>query len=157
MERKRKPVIVMVCIALGLVLGCLLLITPQGLAQTKGGKTLKIGVLASLSGWFSGYDTAQWEECQAVADIWNEKGGLKIKGEQYKIQLFVEDNKSTLDGVTASCNKFIYDDGIKFLAGPAAFFAVAATSPMKYRLVPVGSPLRTTDAILMFSSRPMKW
>lgn len=91
-------------------------------------KTLKIGVLASLSGWFAGYDTAQWEECQAVAKIWNERGGLNIKGEKYNIELLVEDNKSMLDGVTASCNKLIYDEGVKFLVGPAAFFAVAATS-----------------------------
>jgi ABC-type branched-subunit amino acid transport system substrate-binding protein len=126
--KRRRTVMTSVCIGLGLVFACVLLVAPHSVAQTKGGKTLKIGVLASLSGWFSGYDTAQWEECQAVADIWNEKGGLKIKGEQYKIQLLVEDNKSTLDGVTASCNKFIYDDGVKFLAGPAAFFAHAATA-----------------------------
>ena len=128
MKRRRGPVVAAVCIGLCLLFTCVLLLVPQGLAQTTGAKTVKIGVLASLSGWFSGYDTAQWEECQAVADIWNEKGGLKIKGEQYKIQLLVEDNKSTLDGVTASCNKFIFDDGVKFLAGPAAFFAHAATA-----------------------------
>lgn len=115
--------------ATAVVCACLTLVmvfAVQGVAQAE--KTLKIGVLASLSGWFSGYDTAQWEECQAVAQIWNEKGGLKIKGETYKIDLLVEDNKSTLDGVTASCNKFVFDDGVKFIAGPAAFFAVAATS-----------------------------
>jgi ABC-type branched-subunit amino acid transport system substrate-binding protein len=129
MERK-KSLTVVVCIGLVLMLASMLVLPAQGAAQTKGGKakTLKIGVLASLSGWFSGYDTAQWGECQAVAEIWNEKGGLKIKGEQYKIELLVEDNKSTLDGVTASCNKLIFDDGVKFLAGPAAFFALAATA-----------------------------
>jgi ABC-type branched-subunit amino acid transport system substrate-binding protein len=128
MKEGKKPVTVLICVGLGLILACVLLFATQAAAQTKGGKVLKIGVLASLSGWFSGYDTAQWEECQAVAQIWNEKGGLKIKGEQYKIELLVEDNKSTLDGVTASCNKFIFDDKVKFLAGPAAFFAVAATA-----------------------------
>lgn len=106
----------------------LVFLLTMAVVNVSSAKTLKIGVLASLSGWFAGYDTAQWEECQAVADIWNEKGGLNINGEKYDIKLFVEDNKSTLDGVTASCNKFIYDDGIKFLVGPAAFFAVAATS-----------------------------
>jgi len=129
MERK-KSLTVVVCIGLVLILASMLVLPAKGAAQTKGSKakTLKIGVLASLSGWFSGYDTAQWGECQAVAEIWNEKGGLKIKGEQYKIELLVEDNKSTLDGVTASCNKLIFDDGVKFLAGPAAFFALAATA-----------------------------
>ena len=63
-----------------------------------------------------------------MAQVWNERGGLKIKGEQYKIELLVEDNKSTLDGVTASCNKLIFDGGVEFLAGPAAFFATAATA-----------------------------
>jgi ABC-type branched-subunit amino acid transport system substrate-binding protein len=124
MRGRKGFVMAAVCVALALAIT--LFIHGETRAQTQ--KTLKIGVLASLSGWFSGYDTAQWEECQAVAQVWNEKGGLKIKGETYKIELLVEDNKSTLDGVTASCNKFIFDDGVKFLAGPAAFFAVAATA-----------------------------
>jgi branched-chain amino acid transport system substrate-binding protein len=124
MRGRKGFVIAAVCVALALAITFCI----HGEAKAQAQKTLKIGVLASLSGWFSGYDTAQWEECQAVAQIWNEKGGLKIKGETYKIELLVEDNKSTLDGVTASCNKFIFDDGVKFLAGPAAFFAVAATA-----------------------------
>jgi len=124
MRGRKGLVTAAVCVGLMLAM----MFAFQGPAQAQAQKTLKIGVLASLSGWFSGYDTAQWEECQAVAQIWNERGGLKIKGEQYKIELLVEDNKSTLDGVTASCNKFIFDDNVKFLAGPAAFFAVAATA-----------------------------
>ncbi len=123
--RGRKGFVVMAlcaCFMLAVMLAA------QGTAQAQAQKTLKIGVLASLSGWFSGYDTAQWEECQAAAQLWNERGGLKIKGDTYKIQLLVEDNKSTLDGVTASCNKLVFDDEVKFIAGPAAFFAVAATS-----------------------------
>ena len=100
--RRGTGFVVVVCVGL-----CVLAFTPatEGVAEAQAQKTLKIGVLASLSGWFAGFDTAQWEECQAVAQVWNERGGLKIKGEQYKIELLVEDNKSTLDGVTASCNK----------------------------------------------------
>jgi branched-chain amino acid transport system substrate-binding protein len=127
MERKKS--LTAVFIGFVLILSSLVLLAIPGATQAAGeAKTLKIGVLASLSGWFSGYDTAQWEECQAVAEIWNEKGGLNIKGEKYMIKLLVEDNKSMLDGVTASCNKLIFDEGVKFLAGPAAFFAVAATA-----------------------------
>jgi branched-chain amino acid transport system substrate-binding protein len=128
MKQTKKPAQAWLCICFALALVSILLFVSHGEAQAQAQKTLKIGVLASLSGWFSGYDTAQWEECQAVAELWNEKGGLKIKGEQYKIELLVEDNKSTLDGVTASVNKLVFDDGVKFLAGPAAFFASAATS-----------------------------
>jgi|WetSurMetagenome_2_1015567.scaffolds.fasta_scaffold103721_1 branched-chain amino acid transport system substrate-binding protein len=103
-------------------------------------KDLKIGVLASLTGFFSGYDMAQADECQLVADMWNDKGGLTIGGQKYKIVLSVEDCKSTLDGYTAASNKMIFDQKISFLAGPSAFFggAVNVVSTPNKVLVSMG-------------------
>lgn len=91
-------------------------------------KTLDIGLLVSLTGWFSAYDTTQLRECQVVADMWNEKGGITIQGQKYNINLIAEDCKSTLDGVTAATNKLIYDKQVKFIAGPGAFFGAATTA-----------------------------
>ena len=103
-------------------------------------KTLKIGILASLTGFFSGYDMAQADECQIVADMWNDKGGLTIGGQKYNIALSVEDCKSSLDGYTAATNKMVFDQKISFLAGPAAFFggAVNVVSTPNKVLVSMG-------------------
>jgi branched-chain amino acid transport system substrate-binding protein len=59
-------------------------------------------------------------------DMLNERGGITIKGQKYKIELIAEDCKSTVDGVVAAANKLVYDHKVKFIAGPAAFFASAA-------------------------------
>jgi len=89
-------------------------------------KTLRIGVLVCLTGWFSTFDTLEWEEAQLARDMLNERGGITIKGEKYQIELLAEDCKSTADGVVAAANKLVYDRKVKFIAGPAAFFSAAA-------------------------------
>ena len=49
-----------------------------------------------------------------------------VNGQQYRVELIVEDCKSTMDGVTASANRVVYDKKVKFIIGPTAFFAAAA-------------------------------
>ncbi|KPK22167.1 MAG: hypothetical protein AMK69_20355 [Nitrospira bacterium SG8_3] len=92
-------------------------------------KPLQIGVLHSLSGWFSGWDTTSLNETKTIADMINERGGITVKGQSYKIELVVEDGKSSIDGVAAAANALVYDKKVKFILGPAAFFA-RATGPI---------------------------
>ena len=56
-------------------------------------------------------------ELYLLQDMINEKGGIDIKGEKYKIQVVIEDCKSTLDGVTAAATS-LASKGIKFTVGP---------------------------------------
>lgn len=86
-------------------------------------ETLKIGGLFGLTGFFSGFDQVQAQEAQITADIINEGGGIKVKGKAYNIQLIAYDFKSTMDGVAAGANKLIFQDGVKFMIAPSAFFS----------------------------------
>ncbi len=88
-------------------------------------KTVRIGALAQLTGWLGTWDTNQFNVAKVAADMLNEKGGVTVGGQQYKIELVVEDGKSTLDGNTAATNKLIFDHGVKFIIGPSAFFGSA--------------------------------
>jgi len=90
-------------------------------------KTVRIGGLFALSGWFSSFDILQWEEAQLARDMINEDGGIVVKGEHYMIELIAEDFKSTTDGVVAGANKLVYDKNVKFMISPSAFFSGAAT------------------------------
>ena len=105
-----------------MVLVVLLLLTTVNMVSAK---TLKIGMLHSLSGWFSGWDTTSLNEAQIVADMINERGGITVKGQSYKIELVVEDGKSSIDGVASAANALVYNKKVKFILGPAAFFARA--------------------------------
>jgi branched-chain amino acid transport system substrate-binding protein len=86
-------------------------------------KTLKIGGLFGLTGFFSAFDQVQAQEAQVTADIINENGGIKVKGQRYNIKLITYDFKSTMDGVSAGANKLVFQDGVKYMIAPSAFFS----------------------------------
>jgi ABC-type branched-subunit amino acid transport system substrate-binding protein len=90
------------------------------------GNILRIGVLVAMTNWYSAMDMSEFEETQACADLLNEQG-ITIGGKNYTIELVPEDIKSSLDGTTAASTKLCYDDKVKFLIGPAAFFTSAAS------------------------------
>jgi len=81
--------------------------------------------MTSFSGFFGGYGTAEWDECQLVGEMWNANGGITVAGQKYNIKLVAGDGKSSLDGYTAATQQMILDQGIKFIAGPSAFFGGA--------------------------------
>ncbi len=139
------------CVVLALMFATVLLIQTLGAAEQKAGepKTLKIGALVCLTGWFSSYDIQTGQnEPQLVVDTVNEKGGINIKGQKYKIELVPEDCKSSLDGVTAAATN-LAAKGIKFTIGPAAFFG-RASAPITNRnkiLDSLGYNVLTPDEI----------
>ena len=98
-------------------------------ADAAPAKKLTIGMIACLSGFFSPNDIPGAHEAQMTADMINEKGGITVKGQKYEVEVIVEDAKSTLDGVTASANRLVFDKGVKLILGPAGFFS-AASSPV---------------------------
>jgi len=91
-------------------------------------KTLQIGGLWALSGWASVNDVKSSIAGQIAVDMFNERGGLIINGQKYEVELVIEDTKSTADGAVAAANVLVHDKGIKFIAGPFAFFSAAAAS-----------------------------
>ena len=95
-------------------------------AQTK---KLKVGMIACLTGFFSPNDVPGAHEAEMTAEMINERGGIKVKGTTYEVEVLIEDAKSTLDGVTAAANRLVYDKGVELILGPAGFFS-AASSPV---------------------------
>ncbi len=90
-------------------------------------KTLPIGLLLQLSDWYSIIDAGERGDTEIVAQIINDRGGITVKGETYKIQLLVEDGKSSLDGNIAAANRLVLNNKVKFVVGPNAFFSLASS------------------------------
>jgi branched-chain amino acid transport system substrate-binding protein len=125
MARKRAVVLVgSVCLLLALA--ALPFMAHAATAQTP--KTLRIGALLCLTGWNSVFDVLEGEEAELARDMINERGGITVKGQKYQIELVVQDCKSNADGASNAANKLIYDDKVKFIVGPSAFFASAVKS-----------------------------
>jgi branched-chain amino acid transport system substrate-binding protein len=90
-------------------------------------KTLKIGALLNLTGWYSVFDVIEYEDVKTVAQIINERGGITIKGQKYNIEIVAEDGKTALDGITAAATRLAYDRRVKFVVGPNGFFATGSS------------------------------
>ncbi len=99
-------------------------------------KILQIGSPVALSGFFSVQDIICAAEVKATAEWFNDNGGIMVKDQRYNIEILEEDIKSNFDGVSAAINTLVFDKGVKFLAGPGAFFN------------PPVSPIATANKIL---------
>lgn len=127
---KKKTFLVAVTFSILAFLSMTLFAIPGKASAAESPLELRIGILACLSGWFSGFDTHNANEAQMVAEYINEHGGVKIKGKSYTIKTFVEDGKSTLDGITAATNRLLFDHKVNFVVGPVAYFNTAAAPIM---------------------------
>ena len=116
---------------------------PTALAETK---IVQFGVLESVTGWFTPHDLPDWHEVQVAADLINERGGVNVKGEKYQIELILEDGKSTLDGVASATNRLVFEKGVKFIVGPAAFFSAA--------VAPITNPNKVINVLAFCTNQP---
>ena len=126
---KRKKLLMLsgvILIAVILVAGTLM-VAPVKSAPATEAKTLKIGVIASKVGFASASETLIWNGLQLFEEWINKKGGVKIKGEPYLIQLVAEDGQSSADGAVAAATKLVHDQKVKFIIGPVMPFMVVAS------------------------------
>ena len=139
----------------GLVLATMLL-PMQGAAQQKAGpaKTLKIGYVLELSGWYSVFDANEERYLKAAAQMINERGGVTVQGQKYNIELVGEDGKSTLDGNTSAANKIVFDDKISFVVGPSGFFGTGSSPTFEQNKVLHVSGYNTSQPGEMDASTP---
>jgi branched-chain amino acid transport system substrate-binding protein len=103
---------------LGVVFSFLLLFLPLSIsAQTSGGKVLKMGVSASLTGPAS---YLGWHDKHGTilgAEEVNERGGVTLKGEKYRLELELFDNETKPAKAVEGMRMFA-EKGIHVCAGP---------------------------------------
>jgi len=120
MKPSRLFVIAAVLVAVLLVAGC----TTQPATTT----TLKVGVVASMTGPASTTGKDVWQSAQLAADEINAKGGVFVKslGKNMTIQLVQGDDESTREGGQKAVTKMITDDKIDVLVGGFSSAVVTA-------------------------------
>jgi len=91
-------------------------------------KTIRIGFLAALTGFASSSERIHLQGGELARDWINSRGGIKIKGETYTIELVAEDHKSTAEGAVSGATKLVYDKKVKYIAGTIMPFTVAAVT-----------------------------
>jgi len=95
-------------IVLALVLSTLALSACGG-----AGSTVKIAVLAPLSGDVATFGQSTRDGVMLAVDEWNAKGGVNGK----QIEVVVEDSQCSAEAAVSAANKVIDQDGVKFIIG----------------------------------------
>jgi branched-chain amino acid transport system substrate-binding protein len=129
MSKKRLCIFLVALVTVGS------LIVMGSVVPAVAAKTLKVGVIHSLTGLGSEIETVMRNGEVLCQDWINEKGGITIKGEKYLIDLIVEDQKGVVDGAVAAATKLVERDRVKFIVGqvvPDVIIAAASvTEPAK--------------------------
>ncbi|MCZ7551004.1 MAG: ABC transporter substrate-binding protein [Anaerolineales bacterium] len=89
------------------------MILPACATGGTGGGTIKVGLLAPLSGQVPTFGQSTKEGAELAVKEWNAKGGIRGK----KIDLIVADSQCSPDPAVNAANKLIDQDGVKFIVG----------------------------------------
>lgn len=93
-------------------------------------QTLKLGVLATLSGAGTAWGMAMQGAAELAAEDVNSKGGLEVGGKKYKVGVVAyDDHYKAADALTAF-NRLVFDDGIKYVVGPLGSAPALALLPV---------------------------
>jgi len=101
--------------------------TANAAAQTE---TLKIGVVSALSGPGSEWGLAQDGAIKIAAMEANAKGGLKVGGKTYKVEVISYDDQYKAALAVSSATRLIEQDKVKFIVGPMGSAATLAVKPL---------------------------
>jgi ABC-type branched-subunit amino acid transport system substrate-binding protein len=92
-------------------------------------ETLKIGAITSVTGPLAPGLKAVFDAAKPAADVFNQRGGVTVNGQQYLIEIVVEDDKSSPPDAVAAAQKLI-QAGIKFIVMPVLPPNVHALAPV---------------------------
>ncbi len=110
--RKQRASVSFVLALAGILLAAFIVTgySTPAMAQT----TLKIGFMANMTGPL-GRDYQKL--VQALAAVENQKGGLTIGNQKYKIELIVYDSKNNAETGRAAVERLVFQDKVKFMLG----------------------------------------
>ncbi len=106
-------------------------------------KILKLGAINPLTG-----PAAQWglnTKCtmDSLKLFFNDRGGINVKGQNYKIEMIHADDKYTVAGGRAAAEKLFYTDKVDFLVASFGAEPISGWAPLstqEKKLAVIGGP-----------------
>lgn len=109
-------------------------------AEAASTETLKLGVIAPMSGPGAPWGIALLRGVEIAAEEINAAGGIKAGGKAYKIKLISADDKYTGKGGVDAAMKLVHQDRVKFIIGSISSASTLAfqsiTEPAKVLVMP---------------------
>ena len=87
-------------------------------AEKKSGPTVKIGLIAELSGSIPAVGASCKNAAELAVKQINEAGGIEVNSQKYQIKLIVEDSAAKPDQAAAAAQKLITQDNVNLIIGP---------------------------------------
>ncbi len=97
-------------ILIGLLLVAMVALSACG---ASGGQTVKVAILAPLSGDVATFGQSTRDGAMMAIDEWNANGGVLGK----QVEVVVEDSQCSPEAAVSAANKVIDQDGVKFIIG----------------------------------------
>ena len=111
-------------------------------AQEKVGPSFNVGVLGTFSGTSAAWGLTLKYSTQAVAEMYNRKGGFVMEGVRYPIKVLAEDDKFDTKLARSGAEKLIFRDKLKYIIGPVTSPTCAGaqvvTEPAKVIMIGYG-------------------
>ena len=78
---------------------------------------LKFGLITSATGPMAPAFRSLYDAAKPAEDLFNQRGGITVKGQKYEIRIITEDDQSSPPGGIAAVNRLM-QEGIKFVYAP---------------------------------------
>ncbi|OIQ52750.1 ABC transporter substrate-binding protein [Neomoorella thermoacetica] len=112
--------------------------------SSSGGKEIKIGLNAELTGSIPVLGQSSKNAAMMAVEEINQAGGLEVGGTKYKVTLVVEDNEDKAESAASATQKLINQDRVLAMIGPnASRNAIPAAAVAESARVPMISPWST--------------
>lgn len=113
----------------------------------RGDNTLPIGLNIELTGNIPKVGEHSRVAAEMFVEEINEAGGVEIGGQNYTLELVIEDNNGTAEGATAAATKLITQDEVLMMIGPNPSVAAVPAGEVANNLsTPMISPWSTNPA-----------
>ncbi|MFW8566284.1 ABC transporter substrate-binding protein [Orrella sp. 11846] len=89
------------------------LMLSAGLAMAQ--ESIKIGVIAPMTGAASAWGIAAAEGAKILAEKHNANGGIEINGQKHPVEIFAYDDKYQAAEAVAAFNRLVKSDGVKYI------------------------------------------
>ncbi len=101
------------------------LLTASLLSSAASAQTLKIGIIAPLTGPAAPWGLAMSEGAKILAKDYNAKGGLPIGGKNYQVEIVAYDDHYKAQDAIAAYQRLVNRDGVKHIAVAAGVSTLA--------------------------------
>ena len=101
-------------------------------------KIIKLGVTNAFTGPAAQWAIVSKADMESIEAYINSKGGITVKGENYKVNTIFVDDKYTVAGGRAAGEKLIYVDKVDFFVGSFGSDPIAGWAPLATKEKKIG-------------------